>query len=332
MTRVAVMGCGSWGTTFALVLADAGAKVTMWGRRPEVCAEITDRHRNTGYLADVALPGTIVATTDAGQALDGAEIVVLAVPSQTLRDTLGGWQQAVPRDAVLVSLLKGVELGTLRRMSQVIAEVTGAAPERIAVVSGPNLALEIARRQPTATVVASCDPHTAEVVAQACSSPWFRPYTNADVVGVELAGAVKNVIALAVGIAEGMGFGDNTKATLITRGLAETSRLGLAMGADPTTLAGLAGMGDLVATCASPLSRNRSFGVELGRGRSMAEATAVARTAEGARSCGPILELARRHGVDMPITEQVVATVLHGHPLSELGSRLLGRPRKAEGG
>jgi glycerol-3-phosphate dehydrogenase (NAD(P)+) len=199
------------------------------------------------------------------------------------------------------------------------------------VVSGPNLAREIAQRQPTATVVASSDPLTADLVARACSAPYVRPYTNADVVGVELGGAVKNVIALAVGIAEGMGFGDNTKATLITRGLAETIRLGLAMGADPATLAGLAGMGDLVATCASPLSRNRTFGVALGQGMSVAEAVVTARqTAEGVNSCGPILELARLHGVEMPITEQVVATVHYGQPLAELGARLLGRPRKPE--
>ena len=199
------------------------------------------------------------------------------------------------------------------------------------MVSGPNLAREIAERQPTATVVASTDPGTADQVAQACSAGYFRPYTNADVVGVELGGAVKNVIALAVGVAEGMGYGDNTKATLITRGLAETTRLGLALGADPATLAGLAGMGDLVATCASPLSRNRTFGVALGRGGTVAEAVTVARfTAEGVKSCGPVLELARAHGVEMPITEAVVAVVHDGLPLGDLWTRLLGRPRKPE--
>ena len=199
-------------------------------------------------------------------------------------------------------------------------------------MSGPNLAAEIARRQPTASVVACSARDVADLVAHACSTPYFRPYTNTDVVGVELGGAVKNVIALAVGIAEGMGFGDNTKASLITRGLAETTRLGLALGADPATLAGLAGMGDLVATCASPLSRNRTFGVALGRGLSLPEAMAAARqTAEGVKSCGPILALARLHGVEMPITEQVVAAVHDGLPLAELGARLLGRPRRPEG-
>jgi len=217
-------------------------------------------------------------------------------------------------------------------MSEVIAETAGVDAARVAVVSGPNLAREIAVRQPTAAVVASTDPDAADRVAHACSAPYFRPYTNADVIGVELGGAVKNVIALGVGIAEGMGFGDNTKATLITRGLAETIRLGVALGADPVTFAGLAGMGDLVATCASPLSRNRTFGVALGQGLTPQEAVLAARfTAEGVKSCGPILELARSHGVDMPITEAVVAIVHDGLPLSELGSRLLGRPRKSEG-
>lgn len=332
MTRVAVMGCGSWGTTFAIVLADAGATVTMWGRRAEVCDEITGRHRNSGYLGDVPLPAGIRATTDPREALRGTRIVVLAVPSQSLRETLTAWQEHIPADAVLVSLMKGIEAGSHLRMSELIAETVGADAERVAVVSGPNLAKEIARRQPTASVVASAKPDTAELVAHVCSAPYFRPYTNTDVLGVELGGAVKNVIALAVGIAEGMGFGDNTKATLITRGLAETIRLGLALGADPVTFAGLAGMGDLVATCASPLSRNRTFGVALGQGLTPAEAVVAARfTAEGVKSCGPILELAQAHGVEMPITEAVVAIVHHGLPLSELAARLLGRPRKPEG-
>lgn len=331
MTRVTVMGSGSWGTTFAIVLCDAGNDVRLWGRRPEVCSEISTWHRNSGYLGNLPLPVQLTATPDPAEALAGAEIVVLAVPAQSLRRTVAAWAGAVPRDAVLVSLIKGIELGTLRRMSQVIGETLPAGPERVAVVSGPNLAREIAERQPTATVVASADAGTADLVAHACSTGYFRPYTNTDVLGVELGGAVKNVIALAVGIAEGMGYGDNTKASLITRGLAETTRLGLALGADPATLAGLAGMGDLVATCASPLSRNRTFGAALGRGGIFAEAVAATRyTAEGVKSCGPVLDLARAHGVEMPITEAVVAIVHDGLPLSELGTRLLGRPRKSE--
>ena len=332
MTRVAVLGSGSWGTTFAVVLAEAGGKVRLWGRDAAVCAEVTERHTNTRYLGDTPLPESIEASTDHGAVLEGAEVVVLAVPSQTLRDNLRAWRPALPPDAVLVSLMKGVEAGTHLRMSQVVGEVAAVAPERVAVVSGPNLAREIAVRQPTATVVACEDEDAAELVAQSCSAPYFRPYTNTDVVGVELGGAVKNVIALAVGIAEGMGLGDNPKATIITRGLAETARLGVALGADPTTLAGLAGLGDLVATCASPLSRNRTLGVALGQGLTLDQAVAAARhTAEAVTSCRPILELARAHGVEMPITEQVVELVHGRATVHEMGARLLGRPRKPEG-
>ncbi len=331
MTKVAVMGTGSWGTTFAVVLADAGARVSMWGRRAEVCDEITTVHRNSVYLGQIPLPSTIDATTDAAAALAGSDIVVLAVPSQTLRGNLETWRDDLPVGACLVSLMKGVELGTTLRMSEVVAQAAGVAVERIVVVSGPNLAKEIAARQPTATVVACADLAVADRVAQTCSAPYFRPYTQTDVVGVELGGAVKNVIALAVGIAEGMGFGDNTKAALITRGLAETTRLGLALGAEPATMAGLAGLGDLVATCASPLSRNRTFGVEMGRGHSVEEVVArTHQTAEGVKSCRSVLELARSRGIDMPITEQVVAVVHEGLPVTEMAARLLGRPLKYE--
>ena len=325
------MGSGSWGTTFAMVLADAGCEVRMWGRREEVCAEITDRHRNFDYLPDVVLPDTITATSDPEKVLDGAAVVVLAVPSQSLRENLSGWRDLLEPEALLVSLMKGVELGTHLRMSEVIAEVAGAPAERIAVVSGPNLAKEIAARQPTATVVACADLDHAEQLAHACSTPYFRPYTNTDVLGVELGGAVKNVIALAVGIAEGLGFGNNTQASIITRGLAETSRLGAALGADPATLAGLAGLGDLVATCASPLSRNRTFGVNLGSGMSVEEVLdATRQTAEGVKSCRSILELAASVGVDMPIVQHVVHVVHDGMPVSEMTGSLLGRPRKHE--
>jgi glycerol-3-phosphate dehydrogenase (NAD(P)+) len=325
------MGTGSWGTTFAIVLADAGAKVTMWGRRPEVCAEINQQHRNSDYLGPLQLPTSIAANSDPALALDGADVVVLAVPSQSLRANLTAWLPELPDYSVLVSLMKGVEDGTTRRMSEVIAEVTGAGPDRIAVISGPNLAPEIARRQPTATVVACAVPDVAEELAQTCSAAYFRPYTNTDVIGVELGGAVKNVIGLAVGIAEGMGLGDNAKASIITRGLAEISRLGVVLGAEPATFSGLAGMGDLVATCASPLSRNRTFGVHLGQGMPLDEVVKITnRTAEGVKSSGPILKLARMHGVDMPITEAVTAVVHDGLPLGDMVSQLLSRARKAE--
>ncbi|GAA3595753.1 NAD(P)H-dependent glycerol-3-phosphate dehydrogenase [Kineosporia mesophila] len=331
MSRVAVMGTGSWGTTFAVVLADAGSKVTMWGRRPQVCEAIAGRHENPDYLPGLELPHTVTADPDPAVALDGADIVVLAVPAQTLRTNLAVWKPLIGPSAVTVSLMKGVEKGTLKRMSEVIGEVLEIGPERNAVVSGPNLAAEIAARQPTATVVACTDHDTAEQVAAACSAPYFRPYTNHDVIGVELSGAVKNVIALAVGMVEGMGLGDNSKASIITRGLAEITRLGVALGAEPATFAGLAGMGDLVATCASPLSRNRTFGVHLGQGMTVDEVVAITnRTAEGVKSTGAILGLAREHGVDMPIAEAVTGVVNGEVPLSELAGSLLSRARKSE--
>jgi glycerol-3-phosphate dehydrogenase (NAD(P)+) len=332
MTRVAVLGSGSWGTAFSQVLADAGSEVTVWGRRAEVCEQINTRHENPDYLPGVVLPESIRATDDPRAALDGAEVVVLAVPSQTLRPNLEQWAPLLPDGAVLVSLMKGIELGTTRRMSEVIAETTGAGPDRIAVVSGPNLAREIAARQPAASVIASTDEAVAEKLQQVCMTAYFRPYTNVDVIGVELGGAVKNVIALAVGMADGMRMGDNSQASIITRGLAEMIRLGLALGADMATFAGLAGVGDLVATCMSPLSRNRTFGENLGRGMTLDEvARATKQTAEGVKSCESILALGRRHNVEMPITEHVVAAVHDGLPPEEIVRRIMSRTAKAEG-
>jgi glycerol-3-phosphate dehydrogenase (NAD(P)+) len=332
MTRVAVLGSGSWGTAFAQVLADAGSEVTIWGRRAEVCAAINDRHENPDYLPGISLPEAIRATDDAAQALDTAEVVVLALPSQTLRANLEQWAGVLPDGAVLVSLMKGIELNTTRRMSEVIAETTGASRERIAVVSGPNLAKEIAQRQPAASVIACVDEAVAEKLQQVCLTPYFRPYTNVDVIGVELGGAVKNVIALAVGMAKGMGMGDNSQASIITRGLAELIRLGVALGADLATFAGLAGVGDLVATCMSPLSRNRTFGENLGQGMTLEEVVRSTRqTAEGVKSCESILALGARHGVEMPITEHVVAAVHGGLPPEQIVRLIMSRSAKSEG-
>jgi glycerol-3-phosphate dehydrogenase (NAD(P)+) len=332
VTTVAVLGAGSWGTAFSMVLADAGSDVTLWGRRRDVCDAVNRDRENPDYLPGVELPGTIRATDDAADALSGAEVVVLAVPSQSLRENLAGWVPALPDGSVLVSLMKGIELGTSKRMSEVVAEVTGAGPDRVAVVSGPNLAKEIAARQPAASVVACADESVCEKLQQVCHTPYFRPYTNGDVVGVELCGAVKNVIALAVGLADGMGFGDNSKASIITRGLAETTRLGAALGADPVTFSGLAGIGDLVATCMSPLSRNRTFGEQLGTGKTLEEVIAQTRqTAEGVKSCESILALARAHDVEMPITEHVVAAVHDGLPPEEIVRRIMSRSAKSEG-
>ncbi|BFV57165.1 NAD(P)H-dependent glycerol-3-phosphate dehydrogenase [Kitasatospora sp. CMC57] len=331
MTRCAVFGTGSWGTAFAMILADAGCEVTLWGRRQELVDAINATHVNPDYLPDTRLAETVRATTDPAEALAGAEFAVLAVPSQTLRQNLAAWAPLLGPDTVLVSLMKGIELGTAKRMSEVIQEIAEVGPERVAVVSGPNLAREIANKQPAASVVACTDELVAKRLQTACHTPYFRPYTNTDVVGCELGGAVKNVIGLAVGMADGMGLGDNTKATLMTRGLAEITRLGLTLGADPHTFAGLAGMGDLVATCSSPLSRNHTFGTNLGRGMTLEETIAATKqTAEGVKSCESVLDLARRHGVDMPIVAAVVDVVHRGRPTQEVLAGLMARSAKPE--
>jgi glycerol-3-phosphate dehydrogenase (NAD(P)+) len=253
------------------------------------------------------------------------------VPSQSLRDNLTAWTPLLPAEATLLSLMKGIELGTTKRMSEVICEVTGAGPERVAVLTGPNLAREIAEEQPAATVIACTDPERAGTLQAACHTPYFRPYTNPDVIGCELGGAVKNVIALACGIAEGLGFGDNTRASLITRGLAETARLGLELGGELTTFAGLAGMGDLVATCSSPLSRNRTFGEKLGRGMSVEEVQRSTRqTAEGVKSCRSVLDLARAHDVYVPLTEAVVRVCHEGETPARMVREIMTREAKSE--
>jgi glycerol-3-phosphate dehydrogenase (NAD(P)+) len=329
--KIAVLGAGSWGTVFAKVLADAGGDVTVWGRRAELVEAINDRRENPDYLPDVRLPDRLTATTDVAEALDDAAYVMLAVPAQTLRSGLAEWRPLLHADAVLVSLMKGIELGTCKRMSEVVREVADVPEERVAVITGPNLAREIALEQPSAAAVACVDEPTAQKLQLACMTPYFRAYTNADVIGCELGGAVKNVIALAVGIAVGMGMGDNVSALLMTRGLAEIARLGAALGADQHTFAGLAGMGDLVATCSSPLSRNRTFGENLGRGMSLEEVVKVTRqTAEGVKSCDAILELARRHRVEMPITEAIVAVMHGGLSPADAGRLLMSRTPKPE--
>ena len=331
MTRAAVLGAGSWGTTFAKVLADAGCDVTLHARRRELAKAITDDGENRDYLPGVRLPGAVRATADPAEALLDAAIVVLAVPSQSLRDNLTGWSPLLPSDATLLSLMKGIELGTTKRMSEVICEVTGAGADRVAVLSGPNLAREIAEEQPAATVIACTDTDRAAALQAACHTRYFRPYTNPDVIGCELGGALKNVIALACGIAEGLGFGDNTRASLITRGLAETARLGLVLGAELTTFAGLAGMGDLVATCSSPLSRNRTFGEKLGRGMSVEEVQQSTRqTAEGVKSCRSVLDLARAHDVSVPLTEAVVRVCHEGEAPAQMVREIMSREAKSE--
>ncbi|HSE08972.1 MAG TPA: NAD(P)H-dependent glycerol-3-phosphate dehydrogenase [Nocardioidaceae bacterium] len=331
MSKVAVMGAGSWGTAFSIVLADAGNDVTIWARRQDVCDAINERRENADYLPGIELPPAITATHEPAKALAGASFVVLAVPSQTLRENLTAWVPDLPGDAVLVSLMKGVELGSLKRMSEVISEVTGVGSERIGVVSGPNLAKEIARREPAAAVVACEDEEVAKRLRDLCHSPAFRPYSSTDVIGCELGGAYKNIIGLSVGMAVGLGFGDNTTASVITRGLAETARLATALGADPMTLMGLAGLGDLVATCSSPLSRNRTFGEKLGRGMTTEEILASTRqVAEGVKSCSSLLDLAKRTGVYAPIVEHVHAVVAGEMTAEDMLKSLVNRDTKHE--
>ncbi|NUS54091.1 MAG: NAD(P)-dependent glycerol-3-phosphate dehydrogenase [Streptomycetaceae bacterium] len=331
MTRAAVFGTGSWGTAFAMIMADAGCDVTLWGRRPDVVDAINSRRENPDYLPGVRLPDLVSATTDPAKAAAGADFALFSVPAQVLRQNLTAWTPLLAADAVLVSLMKGIELGTAKRMSEVIGEVAGVGADRVAVVSGPNLAAEVARRLPAATVVACADEDVARRLQAACMTPYFRPYTNTDVVGCELGGTVKNVIGLAAGIADGMELGDNAKASLITRGLAETMRLGAAMGADQHTFAGLAGLGDLVATCSSTLSRNHTFGMNLGRGMTVAEAGAAAKqTTEGVKSCIAVQELARRHQVEMPIVDTVVSIVRDGKAPYVCMRELMSRSAKPE--
>ncbi len=332
MTRAAILGTGAWGTTFAGVCGDAGTDVVMWGRDATAVDDINANHRNAAFLGEVELPANVRATTDPEEALAGADIVAVALPAQYLRDIVDGFAGFVPGDAIVASLMKGIEVGSHLRMSEVLGEVWGIEPDRRAVVSGPNLAREIALKQPTATVVAASDLATADRLAEASQNAYFRPYTNADLVGVELCGAYKNVIAVGVGITSGRGFGNNTTATIITRGLAEISRLGLELGANIETFAGLAGMGDLIATCASPLSRNHQLGAHIGAGLSLDEAIERAGgTAEGYKSSLSIQQLASDTGVDVPICDAVVAMLHHGEPIDTIMGALLSRPRKVEG-
>ncbi|MFI1172822.1 NAD(P)H-dependent glycerol-3-phosphate dehydrogenase [Streptomyces melanogenes] len=329
--RFAVLSAGSWGTTYAAVLADAGNDVLVHARRPEIADAINTRHENPSYLPGVRLPHTLRATSDPAQALADADVAVISIPAQSLRANLAAWAPHLDERTAVVSLMKGIETDTGMRMSEVIQETAALPVERIAVLSGPNLAREIAMKNPAASVIASSDEELAQALQAASATPYFRPYTNTDVVGCELGGAVKNVIALATGLATGLGLGDNATALLMTRGLAETARLGAVLGADPLTFAGLTGVGDLVATCASPLSRNRTFGTHLGRGMTVAEATtATSQTPEGVKSAGALLSLARRHRVEMPITEVVVGVVEAQLTASKAAELLMSRTPKPE--
>lgn len=330
---IAVMGSGSWGSAFAQILADNSQNhtVRIWGRNPDVISEINAFHTNSKFHPGLMLPEKITATTNPAVALASVDVVILAVPAQTLRENLKSWGNLIPKNAIVVSLLKGFERGTHARMSEVISQELNLDESQIAVVTGPNLAGEIIKREPAAVVIACAKEENAVELQDAIATAYFRPYTSVDVIGCEVAGTIKNVMALAVGMASGLGMGDNTKATVITRGLAETTRLGVALGADPITFAGLAGMGDLVATCSSPLSRNRSFGERLGRGLGLSQAQSETKTtAEGVSSAAAVLDLAREYGIDMPIVEAVVDVVANGMPPKEVVRRLMSRTTRSE--
>ncbi|KQR52744.1 glycerol-3-phosphate dehydrogenase [Leifsonia sp. Leaf336] len=304
--RIAVLGAGSWGTTFAKILADGGNDVVLWARRPELAREINEVKRNSDYLEGINLPRNLRATSHLAEAMQDAEQVFVSIPSQTLRSNLDAIAPHLGPSTIVVSLMKGVEKGTGLRMSEVLAQGLPVEEERIAVASGPNLALEIAREQPTAAVVSSISLETAQAVAMAATNRYFRSFVNTDVIGTEFGGVLKNLIAVAIGIVDGVGYGENTKASIITRGLVEMTDFAVAYGADALTLSGLAGLGDLIATCESPLSRNNTAGRLLGQGYSFNDVVKqMNQTAEGLASVAPILRLAAERGVEMPIVQQV---------------------------
>ena len=312
MSRVVVMGAGSWGTTIAKVIADAGNEVVLWSRREEVAVEINETKRNSDYLPGIDLPSRLTATSDLAFALQDAEQIYLAIPSQSLRQSLESWKEFIPKNATLISLIKGLEQGTGLRMSEVMASATGLPMTHMAVVSGPNLALEIAKQEPAASVCACADVDRANEVARTCSNDYFTVFTNQDVIGTELGGVLKNLIAVAIGIVNGLGHGQNTKASIMTRGLTEITKFAVAHGASRRTMFGLAGLGDLIATSESSLSRNFRAGEMLGQGFTKREVLKrMQQTAEGLSSVEPVLESAFQKGIEMPIVSQV-SDVLNG--------------------
>ncbi|MHB1130760.1 MAG: NAD(P)H-dependent glycerol-3-phosphate dehydrogenase [Chloroflexota bacterium] len=329
---IAIVGTGSWGTTLAIALAQEGHNVTLLARSEDEAQALREAGENRRFLPGTRFPESLVLTGDAGKALAGRQLVLLVVPAQTMRQNARRLRPHLGEEQVLVSCAKGLELATGRRMSEVLQDELGAsASTRIAALSGPNLSGEVARGLPTATVVAARDERVAQFVQEELRLSKLRVYTNPDLIGVELAGALKNVIALGAGICDGLGYGDNAKAALLTRGLAEIARLGLAMGANPLTFAGLAGVGDLMATCASRLSRNRHFGEELGRGRPLAEIqTSMDQVAEGVPTTAAAKQLANRFGVEMPIAERMYAVLFSGASPRAAVAELMTRDPKDE--
>ena len=310
--KSAVLGTGAWGTTLAQVIVDAGHEVLMWGRNSNVVAEINSHHTNLNFLEGVSLPVGISATTNVEEAIAFSDLIILAVPAQTLRENLRAWKPFIPAEKILISTLKGIEAHSYSRMTEIIAEELQIPLNRVGLITGPNLAGELIHRQPAGAVAASPSSSIVDSMIELFTTPYFRIYPSADLVGCELAGATKSVIALAVGMAIGLGYGENTQSMIITRGLGEVARFGIGYGADPLTNLGLAGMGDLVASCGSPLSRNRTFGEVLGKTGSIADANvAMPKTVEGVASAKAIRELAHRVGVEVPIIE-VVSDVVSG--------------------
>ncbi len=325
MRSAAVIGAGSWGTAVASILGGKGVRTALWARSAEVAEAITTEHRNPRYLRELTLPEAVWGTADVEEALDGADVIIVATPSQAVRSAAeamaGVWNGRAP----IVSLAKGLERGSLLRMTEVLADVLGHR-EMFAALSGPNHAEEVSAGIPSATVISAYDPALGVALRDLFMTRTFRAYTNPDIVGVELAGAAKNVIAVAAGMSDGLGYGDNTKATLMTRGLAEMSRLGRAEGANPLTYMGLAGMGDLIATCTSRHSRNRGLGERIARGGTVADfEQETGMVAEGAVSCMTVDELATRYGLELPIAHQVRLIVHDGVAVSSAAGALMGR-------
>jgi glycerol-3-phosphate dehydrogenase (NAD(P)+) len=332
MTRVAVLGAGSWGTALANHLARKGFDTLLWARNPALAAEIERRRENTAYLPGVAMPESLHATSDLRDALARADAALFVVPSHGLRELARACKSLLPPGVPIVSATKGIENQTLQLMTEVLQDELGDARERhLCALGGPSFAREVARGMPTAVSIASCAADTAAAVQELLAGDRFRVYTTEDIVGVEIGGALKNVIAIAAGAADGLGFGHNARAALITRGIAEISRLAMQMGANPITLAGLSGMGDLVLTCTGDLSRNRTLGIELGRGRTLDQVLAeMTMVAEGVRTAKSAFDLATREGVDMPITAEVYKALYEGKPPVSAVESLLGRPHRAE--
>ena len=324
MNKVSVLGAGAWGTTLAQVLVDAGQDVLVWGRNAEVVSEINSLHTNKKFLPGVNLPSAIRATTDISEAFSFGQSIVLAIPAQSLRENLAAWKESFPKNLPIISTLKGIEANTQKRMTEVVCEVLEIGEANLGLITGPNLAGELSLRQPAGAVAAAPNEQISSKIIELFTTPYFRVYPSNDLVGCELAGAAKSVIALAVGMAIGLDLGENTQSMIITRGLSEVARFGDAYGSNPLTFLGLAGMGDLVASCGSGLSRNRTFGEALGRSGSMDKAKVeVAKTVEGVASASAILELAHRVGVEVPIIENVSDVVLAKSTPSEAMNRIM---------